>query len=230
MRPVSAPPWRPALAVALLLAAAAGAWAADHVVVEDWGRHPVGTSGIPPGWQGQNWGSPTYDFTIVRDGDRNVLHLESANDSSTISTDIKGKVALARTPVLEWSWKVVTLPRGGDSRRKETDDQAAQLYMVWPRFPQAVRSRIIGYVWDTSAPAGTITQSQKTGTVTYVIVRSGDADLGRWMTERRNVAEDFRAIYGEAPDDPAALSVAIDSNDTQSVAESFMGPIVFRRP
>ena len=221
---------RRGLAAALLLAGAAGAWAADHVVVEDWGRLPVGTRGTPPGWQGQNWGSPAYDFAIVRDGDRNVLHLKSANDSSTISKDIKGMVALARTPVLEWSWKVVTLPRGGDSRRKETDDQAAQLYVVWPRFPQAVRSRIIGYVWDTTAPAGTIVTSEKTGTVTYVIVRSGAADLGRWITERRNVAEDFRAIYGEAPDDPAALSIAIDSNDTQSAAESFMGPIVFRRP
>jgi hypothetical protein len=132
--------------------------------------------------------------------------------------------------VLEWSWKVVTLPRGGDSRRKETDDQGAQIYVVWPRFPQAVRSRIIGYVWDTTAPAGTIVTSEKTGTVTYVIVRSGAADLGRWITERRNVAEDFRAIYGEAPDDPGALSVAIDSNDTRSAAESFMGPILFRQP
>ena len=54
--------------------------------------------------------------------------------------------------------------------------------------------------------------------------------LGQWVTERRNVAEDFKKIYGEAPDDPAALSIAVDSNDTQSVAESFMGPIVFRRP
>ena len=36
-------------------------------------------------------------------------------------------------------------------------------------------------------------------------------------------------MYGEAPDDPAALSVAIDSNDTQSTSESFMGPISFKK-
>lgn len=227
-RSVSAGARLRALAAALVLAGAAAAWAADQIVVEDWSRTPVGTRGVPPGWQGQTWGSPKYDLAVVRDGDRSVLHLRSANDSSTISKEIK--VDLARTPVLEWSWKVVTLPRGGDSRRKAADDQAAQLYVVWPRFPRAVRSRIIGYVWDTTAPIGTVANSEKTGTVTYVIVRSGPADLGRWVTESRNVAEDFRAIYGEAPDDPAAVSVAIDSNDTQSVAESFMGPIQFRRP
>jgi hypothetical protein len=219
-----------ALALAAVLCTVAAAWAADHVPVEDWSRVPLRIRGIPPGWEGQNWGSPKYDLTVVRDGERNVLHLRSDNDSSTISKDIKGTVVLARTPLLEWSWKAVVLPRGGDSRRKETDDQAAQLYVVWPRFPQAVRSRIIGYVWDTTAPVGTIARSAKTSTVTYVIVRSGKADLGQWVTERRNVAEDFKTIYGEAPDDPGALSIAIDSNDTQSVAESFMGAIVFRQP
>ena len=71
--------------------------------------------------------------------------------------------------------------------------------MVWPRFPEAVRSRIIGYVWDTTEPAGTICKSEKTGTVTYVVVRSGTADLGKWLTERRNVVEDFKKIYGDEP-------------------------------
>jgi Protein of unknown function (DUF3047) len=139
-------------------------------------------------------------------------------------------VNLNDTPLLEWSWKVTALPKGANSCRKATDDQAAQVFVVWPRFPEAVRSRIIGYVWDTTAPAGTICKSEKTGTVTYVVVRSGTADLGKWFTERRNVAEDFRRIYGEEPDAPAAVSVAIDSNDTSSTSESFIGSILFRRP
>ena len=125
---------------------------------------------------------------------------------------------------------MTALPAGADSRRKETDDQAAQIYVTWPRFPEAVRSRIIGYVWDTTAPAGTVVKSQKTGTVTYVVVRSGATDLGKWFTERRNVRDDFKQIYGEDPDDPSALSLGIDSDDTKSSAESYMGPILFRAP
>ncbi len=214
----------------VLLALAVTATAADMVLIEDWSAYPVGTKGIPGPWQKQRWGSPRYDFTIVEDAGRKVLHMKSDGDSSNISREIKGKVNLKETPILEWSWKVVTLPKGGDSRKAETDDQAGQIYVTWPRFPEAVRSRIIGYVWDTTAPAGLITKSQKTGTVTYVIMRSGSAEAGKWMTERRNVREDFKKIYGEEPDDPAVLSIGIDSDDTKSTAEAYMGSLLFRKP
>jgi hypothetical protein len=212
-----------------LVALAATAWAAD-VVVEDWTHAPVGTRGILPDWTGQNWGSPAYDFTVVKNDSHPVLHLRSRNDGSTISRDIKGRVNLVETPILEWRWKAVTLPPGGHSCRKATDDQAAQIYVVWPRFPEALRSRIIGYVWDTTAPVGTTCKSEKTGTVTYVVVRSGPADLGKWITERRNVREDYRRIFGEEPAAPGAVSISIDTNDTNSTAESYMGPIAFRSP
>ena len=168
-------------------------------------------------------------MTVVENSGHRVLHLKSQDEGSTISKDIKGKVNLRETPILEWRWKVVTLPRGGDSRRNETDDQAAQIYVGWPRFLQSVRSRIIGYVWDTTAPVGTIVRSQKTGTITYVVIRSGSAGLGQWITEQRNVVDDFKKIYGDTPDNPGAVSVSIDSNDTHSTAESFIGEILFKR-
>jgi DUF3047 family protein len=220
----------PALTAAAVLALAALAWAADVVLIEDWSSYAVGTKGIPPGWQKQRWGSPNYDFTVVESDGQKALHLKSAGDSSTISKEIKGKVTLKETPILEWSWKVVALPKGADSRQKETDDQAAQLYVTWPRFPEAVRSRIIGYIWDTTAPAGSTIKSQKTGTVTYIVLRSGEAELGKWITERRNVREDFKKIYGEEPEDPSIVSFGIDSDDVKGSAESFTGAIRFRKP
>ena len=144
--------------------------------------------------------------------------------------DIKGKVNLKDTPILEWQWKVTVLPTNADARKKTADDQAAQLYVVWPHFPESVRSQIIGYIWDTTAPAGSIVKSTKTGTVTYVVVRSGSADRGKWLTERRNVAEDYQKIYGSPAGSPGVISIAIDSDDTSSSAESFFGPILFRKP
>jgi len=215
---------------ALLVTLVATAWAAERVGVEDWQKYPVGTKGIPPDWKGQSWGSPTYDFVVEENNGDKVLHLKSRDDGSTISKEIKGKINLKETPVLEWRWKAVVLPKGGGSCKKATDDQAAQIYVAWPRFPEELRTRIIGYVWDTTVPAGTVCKSEKTGTVTYVVVRSGPADLGKWVIEQRNVREDFRKIYGEEPDNPAAISISIDSNDTHSTAESFVGAIVFRKP
>jgi hypothetical protein len=206
------------------------AWAAERVVVEDWSRQPLGHKGVPMDWKGQSWGSPAYDLTVVDNEGHRVLHLRSRDEGSTVSKEIKGKVRLKETPILEWRWKAVVLPRGGNSCQKAADDQAVQIYVTWPRFPESLRSRIIGYVWDSTAPVGTVCKSEKTGTVTYVVVRSGSADLGKWVTEQRNVREDFKRIYGEDPEDPAAVSVSIDSNDTHSVAEAFVGTILFDRP
>jgi hypothetical protein len=199
------------------------------VLVEDWSKQPEGKTGIPDGWKGQSWGSPKYEFRIVPQGGRKVLHLKSANDSSTVSKEIK--VDVKSQPILQWSWQVVTLPKGGDARKSATDDQAAQLYVTFPRFPSQVRSRIISYLWDTTAPVGAVVKSEKTGLVTYVVVRSGSTDLGKWLTESRNVLEDYKKIYGEAPgEEVGAISISIDSNDTRSAAESYFGEILFRKP
>jgi hypothetical protein len=236
MRPLETGENRMSRGLGIRLAALAGmlvaavALAEDVVVVEDWSAAPIGHKGVPPEWAKQGWGNPAYDLTVVEQDGRRVVHLKSAGDSSNINKDMRGRVRLADTPILEWTWKVVTLPKGGDARRAETDDEAAQLYVVWPRFPEAVRSQIIGYIWDTTAPAGSTFKSQKSGTVTYVVVRSGRADLGKWVTERRNVREDFKRIYGADPDDPGGVSFGIDSDDVKGSAESYMGRILFRRP
>lgn len=214
-----------AVFVMLFTAASAG----RVVVIEDWTTDAVSRRGIPSGWTGEAFGRrANYDFTVEQIVSKRVLHLKSQNDHSTIARDITGKVSLKETPILEWRWKAMTLPKGGDLRRKETTDMAAQLYVVWPRFPALLRSRIIGYVWDATTPAATIVKSQKTGTVTFVVMRSGSEDLGKWLTEHRNVAEDYVKIFGEVPDDPKAVTISIDSNDTHSEAESFIGPIIFR--
>ena len=198
-------------------------------VIEDWTADPVSRRGIPLGWTGESFGRRAdYDFTIEQGIGGRVLHIASRNEHSTIAKNITGKVNLQETPILEWNWKAIVLPAGGDLRRKETTDMAAQLYVVWPRFPGMLRSRIIGYVWDTTAPKATIVKSQKTGTVTFVVIRSGLGDLGKWLTERRNVVEDYTKIFGETPDDPRLITISIDSNDTRSTAESLIGSIIFR--
>jgi Protein of unknown function (DUF3047) len=222
---------RRVLRLALIVLALASVALAADLVIEDWKAYKVGATGLPGDWKPQNWGSPNYgNLRIVDDDGRRALHLKSRDDSTTLNRDIKGKVRLKETPILEWEWKSIVLPKDGDSCKKATDDQAGQVFVAWPRFPETVRSRIIGYVWDTTQPVGTICRSEKTSMVTYVVVQSGPGELNKWVTEKRNLLEDFKKIYGEAPDDPAVLSLSIDSNDTHSAAEAMIGSIRFKAP
>jgi hypothetical protein len=200
---------------------------AEVVVVEDWSQQPAGAKGIPAGWTKYETfgGRPAYDFRVAESEGRRALLLRSHNDHSTIVRELR--VDLRATPVLEWSWKAVKLPTGADIRTKATSDLTAHVFVIWPRFPAMVRSRLIGYVWDAAAPVQTIERSRKTGTVHFFVLRSGTAELNQWLTERRNVLEDYRKVFGEEPEDPRALALSIDTNDTRSEAEALVGRIAF---
>ena len=196
-------------------------------VVEDWEQHEVGASGIPAGWRRYETpgGHPKYDFLVVTKDGRKALELRSEREHSTIAKEVT--VDLNATPKLQWSWRVTTFPRGADLREKRTSDATGHIFVVWPRFPEMIRSRLIGYVWDPTIPPGTIVKSRKTGTVSFVIVRSGESGLGEWHTDARDVAADYHTIFGEAPENPRAVALSIDTNDTASRAEAAFGTIAF---
>jgi Protein of unknown function (DUF3047) len=195
--------------------------------VEDWSQTTLGAHGVPSGWEKYETprGNPAYDFTVLEEEGRRALALRSAGDHSTIARAVQ--VDLAVTPFLTWQWKVVRLPTGADLRERATSDATGHLFVIWPRFPALLRSRLIGYVWDRAIPVGTIVKSTKTGTVTFVIARSGEAGLGRWAEERHDVVADHRRIFGEAPEAPGAIALSIDTNDTRSTAEARFGRIGF---
>ena len=196
--------------------------------VENWARHEIGAHGIPAGWRAYETigGRAVYDFTVVEDQGHRGLRLRSRGDHSTIARRLR--ISLKATPLLEWSWKMIQFPAGADVRRKETSDLSGHLFVVWPRQPAMLRSRLIGYVWDEKIPSESVEASRKTATVTFIVVRSGKTEATTWITERRNVAEDYRRIYGEDPEDAGAVALSIDTNDTRSSAEAVFGAIAFR--
>ncbi len=215
---------------ALVLTLVSFAFAAK-TVIENWTSQAPGGHGIPSGWTPYTTlgGRPAYDFVITEDEGRRALRVVSHDEHSTIAKEFN--VDLEATPVLEWSWKIVELPAGADVRRRGTSDLAGYLVVVWPRFPEALRSRLIAYAWGSVEPAGSIERSQKTSTVTFFILRSGSENLGRWLTERRNVVDDYRRVYGERPEEsPKVIAISIDTNDTHSSATTLIGPIAFIGP
>jgi hypothetical protein len=158
-----------ALPMAMALTLGVPGWTHAETAVENWRSQPTGARGIPSGWEAYKTpgGRPAYDFVVVEVDGRRALRLASNGDRSTIARAVQ--VDLAATPVLEWSWKAVRLPAGADVRRSAISDAAAQVLVVWPRPPELLRSRIIAYTWDTTAPANSILKSPKVGTVTFVI-------------------------------------------------------------
>ena len=183
--------------------------------------------GVPAGWEVREF-TGRADVELVR-GERTLaVRLRSARTSFALHRDLV--VSLDEFPTLAWSWKVARLPAGGDVRDGRRDDQAAQVYVVFPRWPAPrTQSDVIGYVWDTTAPVGTTLTSSKAPNVKIIVVESGPARLGAWQRQRRNVAADYHTLFRRPPPRVGAIALMIDTNDTGTVAEATIGDLMFVR-
>ena len=157
----------------------------------------------------------------------NFLKLSSNKTSFGFKREIKATVK--EYPYLNWSWQARMLPRGGDFRKKETGDQAGQLYVLFPRFSAKINTLMVGYLWENEAPKGTSGTSPAWSKAKYVVVRDKTDPLGTWYRESRNVYEDFKRLFGEEPPDLRAVAIYINSQHTGSEAEILYGPIYFTR-
>jgi len=117
------------------------------------------------------------------------------------------------------------LPKDGDVRKKETDDQAAQIYVAFPRFPAKINTRLVGYIWENKTPKDLKVTSQKSSNTRYIVLQSGAEKLGQWVEEERNVYEDYKALFKDEPPEAGGVTLMIDSDDTHSRAESFFDDI-----
>ncbi len=81
------------------------------------------------------------------------------------------------------------------------------------------------YVWDASAPVGSVIVNPRSDRIRKIVVDSGTAQLGQWRDHRRNLADDFRLAFGEAPGALTSIALMVDSDNTQSMARSWFGDI-----
>ena len=132
-------------------------------------------------------------------------------------------------PYVHWSWQARTLPKGGDVRKRDTDDQAGQLYLLFPRFPAKLNTRILGYLWENETPKGMMGTSTAWSKAKYVVVRDKTDPLGIWHKESRNAYEDYKKLFEEEPPELGSMSIYINSQHTDSEAEILFGPIYFTR-
>lgn len=199
------------------------------VVMADFSARPDGKDSdkLPKGWMLTVWrGKP--DFRLTRDEGSGATALRMRSDKASFSIHREVRLDLRKFPNLSWRWKVAKLPAGADARNGESDDQAAGVYVLFHKFPGFLNSRLIGYVWETSAPEGAILKSRKNSKVHYIVVRSGAGDLGRWITEKRNVLDDYRRVFGSEPPRVGGLALMIDTDDTLSSAESYFAKVEFK--
>jgi hypothetical protein len=186
------------------------------------------SAGTPVGWQLKEFAGEAA-LELARNEGRVALRVRSERTSFALHRDVM--IDVRRYPMLAWSWKVVRLPAGGDVRDPKRNDQAAQVYVIFPRWPSPqTSSDIIGYIWDSQAPVGTRVTHPKLPNIRLIVVESGRAHIDSWRRQVRNVAEDYRALFGRQPPRVGKVALMVDTDDTRGQAESLFGDLTFFRP
>jgi hypothetical protein len=204
-----------ALAALGLLALAVGAGTAP-LVVGDF------SAGELTGWEQEEFAGRT-SYRIVQDNGRKVLQAVSRGNASALVKKLD--LDINQRPILSWSWKIEGVLPVGDGRRKEGDDYAARIYVVFPAF-FFWNTRSLSYVWANRLPVGEMWPNAFAGkAVTMIAVDSGGAKAGQWVGHRRDVRADFRRVYGEDPPALGAVAVMTDSDNTRGRAVAYYGDI-----
>jgi hypothetical protein len=170
---------------------------------------------FPSGWVSEDQKNMTKVYSVQAEGEHKFLHADAKNSSVLISSvrkwDIKDH------PMLRWRWRAVMFPTDSDEQTKGGDDSVLGLYVVFSGRPFVTA---IKYVWSDTLPAGMAFDSPFSTGTKIIVVRSGRAPTGAWVTEERNLLSDYQHSFGrdEKPAVAQAIAILTDSDNTNSRA------------
>jgi hypothetical protein len=165
-------------------------------------------------------GRVLYSVKVERTG--GYLTAYSQNAASGIFYEIGFNPR--KQPWVSWKWKVIKFPEKkegqfGRSDWIEKDDYATRFYVIFPSF-FFTHTRSLEYVWDKNLAEGTLMTSPYYKNIKIIVAESGDKNLGKWVSEKRNIYDDFKKAFGYEPGNVGAIAIMTDTDNTLSTAEA----------
>ena len=207
---------------------------------------PVGQA-LPDGWKPLTFKKIPKQtaYELIKDGDAVVVKAVSEASASGLTKAVT--IDPKEYPIVRWRWKVENVLKHSDVSRKDGDDYPARLYITFAYDPdkvslgkklkfktgQALFGDIpigaLNYIWDTNTPIGTIVENAYTDFAQMVVVESGMQKVGRWVSEQRNIYEDYKQAFGEEPPLMNGVAIMTDTDNTKEQATAYYGDIQFAK-
>lgn len=130
-------------------------------------------------------------------------------------------------PMISWKWRVIEFPEKIKAKNikdakdgwLEQDDYAARVYIIFPSWI-FTNIKCLEYVWDEKLPAGKIMTSPYFKNIKVIVAESGKENLDKWVSEERNIHEDYKRAFSRKPSYVGAIALMTDSDNTLSTAEA----------
>lgn len=146
--------------------------------------------------------------------------------------------------ILRWRWKVSNVFERGDARQKSGDDYPARIYVAFEfqpdkagfferarrkaaevLFDESLPGNALNYIWANTLPENSMVPNPYTDKTMMVAVNSGRELAGKWVTVERDIVEDYRQAFGEAPPPLVGIAIMSDSDNTGESATAWYGDI-----
>ena len=88
----------------------------------------------------------------------------------------------------------------------------------------------MNYVWAGRLPPGSILSNPYSDETKVIVLQSGNARSGQWVTEQRDLVEDYRQAFGRKPPRIVGIGLMSDTDDTQEATTAYYGDIVLLSP
>jgi hypothetical protein len=62
-----------------------------------------------------------------------------------------------------------------------------------------------------------------------IVVESGGLMLNQWVSEERNIYEDYKKAFGDEPPPISGVAIMTDADNTGESAIAYYGDIVFKK-
>lgn len=154
------------------------------------------------------------EYDVIRRENGNILQILSKDSASLLFKRLEFNVY--EYPTIKWSWLVNQFPAYKEtSQHYNIDDYAARLTVVFPSW-NIWSTKFLVYVWDDRTNKVDVQKpSSFSDNCKIIVVEGGKNNQGQWVTEERNIIEDYTKLFGKAPDKKAAgIGIMSDSDDT----------------
>ncbi|MBI3879088.1 MAG: DUF3047 domain-containing protein [Verrucomicrobia bacterium] len=137
-------------------------------------------------------------YTVVGEGTNAWLAAHAVKSASGLAREVRFKPAAKFR--LTWRWKIDRCPPGGSEDVKATFDHTARIFIAFEA--RLGPPRTVNYVWANQLAVGATFNHPSSGRARFIVLQSGDAKAGPWQSESRDVAADWKKLFGdlEMPD------------------------------
>lgn len=175
-----------------------------------------------PGWKEKEFAGRTVYTPLPQE---KLLLAESGGTASGLF--FEQSVDVRATPWLNWSWRVENVLSGVNEREKAGDDYPARIYVVAKGGLAFWKTRALSYVWASVLPEGSMWPNAFTSNARMIAVRGGKGELGKMLSEKRNIREDWMRAFGEDIETIDAVAIMTDTDNSGQKARAWYGQPFF---